>query len=150
MALTSVTTHDLPTASGWLADEELKVQTELGLFGDATTPEAQGRRKAAERRDMVELLRSEGLIDEDPDDEDLALAMHAFLARTPSLLVAAGLGDALGDRRQPNMPGTTDEYPNWRLPLAASRDGASVPVVLEDFFTDDRVAKIAAALADRA
>nr|BFF04569.1 hypothetical protein GCM10020241_62440 [Streptoalloteichus tenebrarius] len=23
----------------------------------------------------------------------------------------------LGETRQPNLPGTTDEYPNWRLPL---------------------------------
>jgi 4-alpha-glucanotransferase len=30
----------------------------------------------------------------------------------------AALGDAVGDLRQPNMPGTIDEYPNWRLPLA--------------------------------
>jgi 4-alpha-glucanotransferase len=33
--------------------------------------------------------------------------------------------DAVGDVRQPNLPGTLDEYPNWRLPLAA-RAGAEV------------------------
>ncbi len=149
LALTCVTTHDLPTASGWLADEEIKVQTELDLFGASTTPEAERERKAGERRDMIELLRSEGLVDDDATDEDLAVAMHAFLARTPSLLVAAGLGDALGDRRQPNMPGTTDEYPNWRLPLATWHHGAAQPVLLEEFFASERVRRVVQALAAR-
>ena len=27
------------------------------------------------------------------------------------------LADAVGDRRPQNLPGTTDEYPNWRVPL---------------------------------
>lgn len=76
--------------------------------------------------------------------------MHRFLARTPSLLVATGLGDAIGDHRQPNMPGTTDQYPNWRLPLARWRDGNVEPVTLEQFMGDERVRQTAAALASRA
>ena len=44
------------------------------------------------------------------------------LAGAPSMLVAATLEDALALRRRPNLPGTTDERPNWSpslpLPLA--------------------------------
>ena len=149
LALTSITTHDLPTASGWWADEEITVQTELGLFGEGTTPQQQRERKAAERRDMIDLLLSEGLVGEDPTDDEFAVAMHAFLARTPSLLVATGLGDAIGDRRQPNMPGTVDEYPNWRLPLARSGPQGPQPVGLEEFCADDRVRRVARLLAQR-
>ena len=144
-ALVSVSTHDLPTAAGWWADEEIRVQTELGLFGDATTPQDQAARKAGERADMLALLRREGLVGPDATDEELAVAMHAFIARTPALLVATGLGDALGDRRQPNMPGTIDEYPNWRLPLA-DVDG---PVMLEDLHGHPRLRRVAALLAAR-
>ncbi len=152
LALTSVTTHDLPTAAGWWADEDVKTQTELGLYGSATTPEAQAERKAAERAEMLALLRREGLVPSGPatpTGEQLVAAMHAFLARTPSLLVATGLGDALGDRRQPNMPGTVDEYPNWRLPLARWDDGP-VPLHLEDVIDDPRVRQVAALLGERA
>jgi len=35
-----------------------------------------------------------------------------------------------GEVRQPNLPGTVDEYPNWRLPL---------PVTLEELRDDPRV-----------
>ena len=149
VALTSITTHDLPTPAGWWADEEIRTQTDLGLFGEQTTPAAQAQRKAGERADMLTLLRSEGLLGEDPTDEELVLAMHRFLARTPSLLVATGLGDALGDRRQPNMPGTVDEYPNWRLPVARWDDGSAIPVTLEQLMADPGVRSVASMLALR-
>jgi 4-alpha-glucanotransferase len=55
----------------------------------------------------------------------------------------AALGDAVGDLRQPNLPGTTDEYPNWRLPVA---DTAGRPVLLDDLLADDRVLRLAADL----
>ena len=149
LALTSITTHDLPTAAGWWTDTEIGVQTELGLFGEQTTPDAEAKRKAGERADMLDLLRSEGLVGENPDTRDLVLAMHRFLARTPSILVATGLGDAVGDRRQPNMPGTTDEYPNWRLPVAAWSGGDAVPVDIETLLEHPDVREAAEALAER-
>ncbi len=37
---------------------------------------------------------------------------------TPARLLCVALTDAVGDRRTQNQPGTTDEYPNWRVPLA--------------------------------
>jgi 4-alpha-glucanotransferase len=40
--------------------------------------------------------------------------------------------DAVGDLRQPNLPGTRDEYPNWRLPLA---DHTGTEITLEAFLT---------------
>ena len=46
------------------------------------------------------------------------LALYRYLGRTPSRLLALALTDAVGDRRTQNQPGTTDEYPNWRVPLS--------------------------------
>lgn len=53
------------------------------------------------------------------------------------------LTDAIGDRRAQNQPGTTDEYPNWRVPLTGP-DGR--PVMLEDVFTSRRAATLAEAV----
>jgi 4-alpha-glucanotransferase len=72
--------------------------------------------------------------------------MHRFLAGTPTLLVAATLWDAIGDPRQPNMPGTTDEYPNWRLPLVQPGAGGSRPFLLEDLDRSARIRDTIAAL----
>jgi 4-alpha-glucanotransferase len=51
--------------------------------------------------------------------------------------------DAVGDRRTQNQPGTTDEYPNWRIPLA---DPDGRPIFLEDVFRDRRAANLTEAL----
>jgi len=55
--------------------------------------------------------------------------MYGYLALTPARLVGVSLADAVGDRRAQNIPGTTDEYPNWRVPLC---DGEGRAVLLED------------------
>jgi 4-alpha-glucanotransferase len=40
-----------------------------------------------------------------------------FLARSPSRILAVALDDLIGVKDQPNIPGTTDEHPNWRRRL---------------------------------
>ena len=71
------------------------------------------------------------------------LALYRYLGRTPSRLLALALTDAVGDVRTQNQPGTTDEYPNWRVPLAGP-DGRRL--LLEDVFTDPRAAASGEAL----
>ena len=96
-----------------------------------------------ERAEIVALLEELGLVGEGAADNELALALHRFLGATRCRVVLASPGDAVGDLRQPNLPGTTDEYPNWRLPLA---DEAGRPVPLEDVLADARMQRLAALL----
>ena len=146
LAMASVTTHDLPTAVGWWRDTIVDLRVELDLFGEGRTEEVEREHTAAERAAMRELLQAEGLVDEDAGEDELVLAMHAFLARTPSLLVAAAPADAVGDPRQPNLPGTVDEYPNWRLPLAEETDAGLQPVSLERLLGHPGTRRLAASL----
>ena len=61
-------------------------------------------------------------------------------------MLCVALTDAVGDRRTQNQPGTVDEYPNWRVPLAGP-DG--VPILLEDVVTSDAPRAVARAVLDR-
>jgi 4-alpha-glucanotransferase len=54
--------------------------------------------------------------------------------------LALALPDAVGDLRTQNQPGTTDEYPNWRVPLTGP---GGERLLLEDVFTDPRAAALA-------
>jgi 4-alpha-glucanotransferase len=84
------------------------------------------------------------LLDDGQDDPELiVLALYRYLGRTPSRLLGVALPDAVGDHRTQNQPGTTDEYPNWRVPLTGP-DGRRV--MLEDVFTDRRAATLAEAV----
>src|SRR6185503_14364304 len=46
--------------------------------------------------------------------------IHRLLAEANSMVVAATLDDALLVEERPNMPGTTDQWPNWKIALPAS------------------------------
>ncbi|BBX61480.1 4-alpha-glucanotransferase [Mycobacterium saskatchewanense] len=139
--LSSVTTHDLPPTTGYLAGDHVRLRDALGLLTRPAADELESSR--AELAAWIAELRRVGLLgDGDDDPESIVLALHRYVARTPSRLVAAALTDAVGDRRTQNQPGTTDEYPNWRVPLTGP-DGRAM--LLEDVFTDRRAAALAEA-----
>jgi 4-alpha-glucanotransferase len=69
-----------------------------------------------------DMLVAEGLIQPDarPGPDEFTVALYGYLAKTPAQLISVSLADAVGDRRAQNLPGTSDEYPNWRIPLCDS------------------------------
>src|SRR5438270_5045997 len=77
----SVTTHDLPTALGWLRGEHVRVRGELGLLDD---PDAEEKSWRAEREELVELLRTSGLVGDDPTEEELVQSLTLAIAKTPA------------------------------------------------------------------
>jgi 4-alpha-glucanotransferase len=141
LCLSSVTTHDLPPTPGYLAGEHVRLRDELGLLTRPAQDELADDR--AEQAAWMAELRRVGLLGPDPDEEQVILGLYRYLARTPSRLLALALPDAVGDRRTQNQPGTTNEYPNWRVPLTGP-DGS--PMLLEDVLTDRRTKTLAAAL----
>ena len=143
--LSAVTTHDLPPTPGYLAGEHVRLREELGLL---TRPAAEElAADQAQQAAWLAELRRVGLLGDDPSVapsvDDVVLALHRYLGRTPSKLLALSLADAVGDLRTQNQPGTTDEYPNWRVPLRG-RNGRKLQ--LEDVFTDSRAATLAGAM----
>src|SRR5262249_54983336 len=73
-AVASVSTHDLPTAYGYLAGEQVRVRAELGLL--ASTPTEEASRAGAERTAILDLLRSQRLLAADASPEETVLAMY--------------------------------------------------------------------------
>jgi 4-alpha-glucanotransferase len=139
LALATVTTHDLPTAAGFLAEEHVRVRHELDQLGHSL--EVEQKRVREERRALLEMLTETGLLAR--YGGDVVLAMHGALVESPAVLVLAAFGDAVGDLRQPNLPGTVDEYPNWRLPVA---DASGRPLTLEELLASPGVRRLTALL----
>ncbi|MGK2866239.1 MAG: 4-alpha-glucanotransferase [Mycobacterium sp.] len=136
--LSSVTTHDLPPTAGYLAGEHIRLRDELDLLTRPAAEELAHDR--AEQAAWLDALRRLGLVGEDPDIDEIVRGLYAYLGRTPSKLLALALPDAVGDVRAQNQPGTTDEYPNWRVPLTGP-DGRRLQI--EDIFTDPRARALA-------
>ena len=98
-----------------------------------------------DRGTWLDLLVSRGWLDDAQrsDEEAVVLALHRALGSTPSRLRGVALTDVVGDRRAMNQPGTDDEYPNWRAPLA---EGHRRPVLLEELVSLPRAVRLAAAV----
>ncbi len=141
--LASVTTHDLPPSTGYLAGDHIRLRADLGMLTRPVEQEFADDR-AEKDRWRNHLIRL-GLIAPERawDDTAAVIALHAFLARTPALLRCAALTDAVGERRTQNQPGTKDEYPNWRIPLGGA-DGR--PILFEDLIADGRADAVFAAV----
>jgi len=128
--LATVGTHDMPPAAAFLAGEQVTIRAGLGLLDQPVADERAAA--AAEMSQWLAMLGREGLLPRDawrPSPEEFTVALYRYLTRTPAVLIGVSLADAAGERRPQNMPGTVDEYPNWRIPLAGA-DGQ--PVLLED------------------
>lgn len=141
LCLSSVTTHDLPPTPGYLDAEHVRLRGELGLLTRPAEEELADDRAWQEA--WLAELRRVGLLGAEADEEDVTLALYRYLGRTRSRLLALALTDAVGEHRTQNQPGTTDEYPNWRVPLAGP---GGAPLLLEDVFSDRRTAVMAEAL----
>ncbi len=144
LCLATVTTHDLPPTAGYLAGEHVDLRARLGLL--TRSVEEEREIDAAEREQVMALLRRRSLLPEDATERQVVEALHRLLTWSPSRLLGVQLADAVGDRRPQNQPGTDREYPNWRMPLA---DGAGLPVLLEDLITRPRALSLAQAVSQR-
>ena len=143
LCMASVNTHDLPPTAGYLAGDHVTLRHELGLLERPLAEELAA--DAAGREEVLDVLRAEGLLPPGPveDVEETVIALHRHLARTPSMLLGVSLVDCVGERRIQNQPGTDEEYPNWRIPLA---DPEGRPVGLDEIASDTRTARLLAAV----
>jgi 4-alpha-glucanotransferase len=138
LALAAVTTHDLPTAAGWQSGDDLRELAAIGVLPPGRLAEQQAAAEEAERQELYRLLEAEGVLAPgERSTGEVVAALYEFLARTPAMLLAATLEDAVLARERPNVPGTTSERPNWRIPL---------PVLLDDLWDQGSVRRVRAAL----
>jgi 4-alpha-glucanotransferase len=133
--LATATTHDLPSTAARLTGEHVGLRHRLGLL---TRPLAEEEADdAAEVAEWIALLGRLGLLPEGAGDEEAVVrAVHRFLVATPARMVGVWLGDGVGDRRPQNLPGTWNQYPNWRLPVA---DAEGNPLALEQLAASRRL-----------
>jgi len=127
--MATVGTHDVPPAPSFVTGDHVTVRAELGLL------KAPLERERAETAAMLAgwqaALAADGLLapGQQPDASQFTVALYGYLRKTPALLLGVLLADAVGDRRTQNIPGTSNEYPNWQIPLC---DGQGKPVLLEE------------------
>ncbi len=121
-SLAVVTTHDLPTLSGFWEGADIETRAKLGLVESEQARNSLLAQRQSEKKWMLAALKAEGLLPPGLSDDpaytpamttELAAAIHVYLARSPAWMVLANIDDVIGSRAQANLPGTLDQHPNW-------------------------------------
>ena len=129
LSLAAVSTHDLPTIAGaWTGADEAAMRA-AGLEPNT-----------AANRDIVERLALFAGVPLGAAPEAAVLGAYRALGKSPSRLRAATLEDALLLTERPNIPGTTDEWPNWQI---------AIPGGLERLRRSSRARALAAVMGQR-
>ena len=119
-AMTS--THDLATVAGWWTGHDLELRGKLGMLGDDTGAWFAYENRARERARLWDAMRESGAAAGEAPSGDTQLpvvdAAIRHIAGAGCELALLPLEDAIGATEQPNLPGTTDQHPNWRRRLA--------------------------------
>ncbi len=115
--LGTLTTHDLPTTTGALrgtdpSSDEGMVRRMLAFAG----------RQVGDSEGSVAQVEVDQVDVDQVDVDSVLVAAHQRLARAGSAIVLAALEDVVGSPDRVNLPGTVDEYPNWRVPLPVQAD----------------------------
>jgi 4-alpha-glucanotransferase len=145
-SLAVVTTHDLPTLSGYWEGMDIETRATLGLISSEEARSAMLAERQREKAGILAALKAEELLPSSVSDDpvltptmtkDLAEAIHRYLARTPAEIALVNVEDVLGTCTQTNLPGTVNQHPNWRRKLE---------VPLEDMVKDSRFEQLVAQL----
>jgi 4-alpha-glucanotransferase len=138
LALATADTHDMATLSGFWRGRDIELRRQVGLLTTDEEAWHAWMSRDADRGHLLRLLQQEGVlttVDPPPSDDELRGAIHAFICRTPSLLVGLSLDDLAGEVEPVNIPGVgVDRYPSWsrrlKMPLEELRVSAAVQTAL--------------------
>jgi 4-alpha-glucanotransferase len=119
-ALAQATTHDMPTLRSYWEARDIELRRRLQLYPTAEIENDVIRERDQDRQMLLNALREQGLKPAQPDapldpyTAELGQALHLYLARSATALVALQIEDLLGMVDPVNVPGTNTEYPNWQ------------------------------------
>jgi 4-alpha-glucanotransferase len=130
-ALATVTTHDMPTLRSYWEGRDIELRRRLNLYPSAEIDQEIVREREHDRQMLLTALRDQDLCPDQPATTldaftpQLAHALHLYLARSTTALVALQMEDLLGMVDPVNVPGTDAEYPNWQRKLSADVEDMS-------------------------
>ncbi|WP_153448970.1 4-alpha-glucanotransferase [Vibrio algicola] len=127
-SMTALCTHDMPTLRGFWNSADLTLGEEIGLYPDPKQLQVLFDDRKTRRSHIIDTLITHDRLPEVARDEDgnvminreLSEAMQIHMASGSSALLSLQLEDWLEMDTPVNIPGTMDEYPNWRRKLTST------------------------------
>lgn len=144
-SMSTLTTHDMPTLIGYWHCLDLELGKDLGLYPTEEILSTLYASRHENKQSILDTLHGHGSVDDSVGrdveytgmTEALNFGLQTHMATGSSALLSLQLEDWLQMDKPVNIPGTFDEYPNWKRKLNRN---------LEDIFTDDKLTGLAGRL----
>lgn len=135
------TTHDLPTLRGYWESGDLTLGRALGLYPDEIVLRGLYLDREQAKQGLLDALHKHGVLPKRVGHkaslmsmtDTLNRGMQRYIADSNSALLGLQPEDWLNMEDPVNIPGTSDQYKNWRRKLTTS---------LEQMLADERVNKL--------
>lgn len=128
-AFATIGTHDVPSLQSFWHCRDLELFGALGVLqGDAL--KAKYDQRVIDKQALLNTLHRDHYLPSDYWGDALSMAMHGhlnwvlhqYLANSNSSLIGVQLENLLSQEVSFNLPGTSQEYPNWQHKLAWDLD----------------------------
>lgn len=141
-SMSTITIHDFPTLIGYWHCYDLELGRELGLYPDDQVLANLYEQRHAIKQQILNSLHGHQSIPEHIGHDinyigmsrELNYGMQVHMAHGSSALMCLQLEDWLEMDKPVNIPGTFNEYPNWKRKLSTN---------LEDIFTQTHIVQLA-------
>ncbi|MCE0495955.1 4-alpha-glucanotransferase [Vibrio salinus] len=127
-SMATICTHDMPTLSGFWEGSDLYLGQKLGLYPDAGLFKRLLNDRERIRKGLLNLLRdsdSEAVLSDTDESGSVSMSpnlsefIQTYAASCNSEFFSMQIEDWLNMSDPVNVPGTVDQYPNWRRKLCA-------------------------------
>ncbi|GAA0857504.1 4-alpha-glucanotransferase [Aliiglaciecola litoralis] len=141
-SMSTLTTHDMPTLTGYWHCDDLELGKELGLYPTDEILTTLYASRHDNKQEILNSLHGHNSIPQSMDtnvdhlgmSQELNFGMQTHMAAGSSALLSLQLEDWLQMDKPVNVPGTYMEYPNWKRKL--NRE-------LEQIFNDPELQQLA-------
>lgn len=124
-AMSALSTHDMPTIEGWWSHDDLTLGKQLGLYNDDNVYQI-GEARYNDQTRILDSIHWHGVVSENvprdgrncPMSKELRDGLQIHMCLGNCALFSTQIEDWLGMKKPVNVPGTSNEYPNWRRKLS--------------------------------
>lgn len=147
-SMATLTTHDMPTLIGYWHCLDFELGKQLGIYPDQDVLNTLYADRHAAKQAILDSLHGHQSVSDDVGydvnqtgmSEALNYGMQTHMAKGSSALLSLQLEDWLQMDKPVNIPGTFDEYPNWRRKLSHN---------LSDIFSQPKIEQLAQKLTEQ-
>ena len=146
-SMSTLSTHDMPTLIGYWHCLDLELGKDIGLYPTDEILDVLYADRHQQKQAILNTLHGHGSVSEEVGHDvnmtgmtkALNFGMQVHMAGGSSALLSLQLEDWLEMDKPVNIPGTFNEYPNWRRKLTRN---------IEDIFDNHDITALAARLTD--